>query len=62
MLRLFMCHQFGRFAFFAPALELHAEGSHADSQGAGGPNTMALELLERAENHLFFDVGERAAG
>ena len=57
-----MRHQFGYFAFFTPALELHAEGSHADSQGAGGADAMAFELLERAENHLLFDIRQRTAG
>src|SRR5438034_282106 len=42
--------------------QFHPERAHADAQGAGGFDAMAPETLERAEDHLLFDVRQRFAG
>src|SRR5438874_9776613 len=55
------CAGFDQLAFLAPALQLHAQSSHPDPQRVRGFDPMPAELLKRAEDHLFFDVGQRLA-
>src|SRR5688500_17939674 len=50
------CAHFDRLTCLAPILDLHALRSPADAQRRRRLNAVALELLERAEDHLLLDV------
>ena len=55
------CACFDKFAGLLPSLQFHPKRADADAQRRRRLDAVPAELLERAENHLLFDVRQRLA-